>query len=182
MFSNILLAVDGSTASRRAARHGIELAKALAAKVTVLTVTVPWETYFSRELAVVIPEVVIPQKAYDDKRDSIAACILQDVVADAHSASIQVRALHRCDRDPWRAIIEAAKHEGCDLIIMGSHCEPGFTGALLGSETMKVLAHTSTPVLVYRHNQTAASVGEEILCATGRLDFAQSYQVQLRNS
>jgi nucleotide-binding universal stress UspA family protein len=178
MFSNILLAVDGSTASRRAARHGIELAKALAAKVTVLTVTVPWETYFSREPAVVIPEVVIPQQAYDDKRDTIATCILQDVVADARSAGIEVRALHRCNRNPYRAIIETAKHEGCDLIIMGSHCEPGFTGALLGSETMKVLAHTGTPVLVYRPNQTPASVGEEVLCTTAHV--SQSWQVELR--
>jgi nucleotide-binding universal stress UspA family protein len=180
MFSNILLAVDGSAASRRAARHGIELAKALSAKVTVLTVTVPWETYFSREPAVVIPEVVIPQKVYDDKRGTIAACILQDVVADAHSARVKVRALHRCNRDPYRAIIETAKHEGCDLIIVGSHCEPGFTGALLGSETMKILAHTGTPVLVYRQNQAAASRGEESFCAAAQIDVSQSWQVQLR--
>ena len=33
---------------------------------------------------------------------------------------------------------------------MGSHCEPGFAGSLLGSETMKVITHTSIPVLVYR--------------------------------
>jgi nucleotide-binding universal stress UspA family protein len=150
MFTNILLAVDGSTASRHAASRGIELAKALSAKVTVLTVTVPWATYFSRELAVVIPEVVIPPEDYDEKRDNVAACVMQDIVADARSARVEVRALHRRDRDPSRAIVEAAAREGCDLIVMGSHCEPGFTGALLGSETMKVLTHTNTPVLIYR--------------------------------
>lgn len=150
MFTNILLAVDGSAVSRRAARHGIELAQALAARVTVLTVTTPWAAYFARELAVVIPGVVIPQGDYDYKRESIAACVLQDVVADAHSARVEVRPLHRCNRDPYRAIVETAKHEGCDLIVMGSHCDQGFSGALLGSETMKVMTHTSTPVLVYR--------------------------------
>ena len=150
MFTNILLPVDGSRASLAAARHGIELAKSLSAKVTVLTVTTPWAAYFSRELAVVIPEVVIPQGEYDYKREAIAACILQNVVADAHSAAVQVESMHRCHGDPYRAIIDTAAQEGCDLIVMGSHCEPGFAGSLLGSETMKVMTHTSIPVLVYR--------------------------------
>jgi nucleotide-binding universal stress UspA family protein len=132
MFTNILLPVDGSA---------------------VLTVTTPWAAYFSRELAVIIPDVVIPQPDYDDKRETIAACILQNVVADAHSARVEVRSLHRCNSDPYRAIIETAEREGCDLIVMGSHRERAFTGALLGSETMKVMTHTSTPVLVYRENE-----------------------------
>lgn len=150
MFGHILLPVDGSAASLRAARHGIELAQALSARVTALTVTTPWAAYFSRELAVVIPDVVIPQGDYDSKRENIAAGILQNVVADAHRVRVEVRALHRCNRDPYRAIIEAAEHEGCDLIVMGSHRERGFNGTLLGSETMRVITHTSTPVLVYR--------------------------------
>ena len=153
MFTNILLAVDGSAGSLRAARHGIELAQALSARVTVLTVITPWAAYFSRELAVVIPEVVIAKGEYDYKRETIAACILQNVVADAHSARVDVRSRHRCDPDPYRAIIETVEREGCDLIVMGSHCERGFSGALLGSETMKVMTHTSTPVLVYRENE-----------------------------
>ena len=153
MFTNILLPMDGSAASLRAARHGIELAQAMSARVTVLTVTTPWATYFSRELAVIIPEVVVAKGEYDFKRETIAACILQIVVADAHSARVEVRSLHRCNSDPYRAIIEAAEREGCDLIVMGSHCERGLGGALLGSESMKVMTHTSTPVLVYRERE-----------------------------
>ena len=38
------------------------------------------------------------------------------------------------------------------MIVMGSHSRPGLTGALLGSETMAVLAHTGIPVLVHRVN------------------------------
>ena len=121
MFTNILLAVDGSEASLRAARHGIELAKALKAKVMVVTVTTPWDTYFSRELAVIIPDVVIPQPEYDYKRDAVAACVLQNVAADARSADVPAKTVHRCHRDPYRAIVDAAMHEQCDLIVMGSH-------------------------------------------------------------
>ena len=152
MFTNILLPVDGSEASLRAAGHGIQLAATLSATVTVLTVTTPWAAYFSRELAVVIPEVVIPQGEYDYKREAIAACILHNVASDARTAGLNVKALHRSHRDPCRAIIDTAMAEGCDLIIMGSHCDRSFGGNLLGSETMKVMTHTTIPVLVYRDN------------------------------
>jgi nucleotide-binding universal stress UspA family protein len=152
MFTNILLPVDGSPPSLRAARRGIQLAKTLSAKVTALTVTTPWAAYFSRELAVVVPGAVIPQGEYDYKRETIAACILQNVVAEARTAAVKVTPVHRCYSDPCRAIIETAGHEGCDLIVMGSHCEKGLIGSPVGSETIKVVTHTNIPVLVYREN------------------------------
>jgi nucleotide-binding universal stress UspA family protein len=151
VFTNILLPVDGASTFLRAARHGIQLAQILSAKVTVLTVTTPWAAYFARELAVVIPEVVIPKSEYDYKRETTAACILQNVVAEARLAGVQVKSLHRCHRDPYRAIIDTAEHEGCDLIVMGSDSDTGLMTTLLGSETMKVMTHASIPVLVYRH-------------------------------
>ncbi|HWB44101.1 MAG TPA: universal stress protein [Hyphomicrobiaceae bacterium] len=158
MFTNILLAVDGSPPSLHAARHGIELAKALSAKVTALTVTTPWATYFSRELAVLAPGVVIPETEYDNKRDTIAAGILQDVMDEADAAGVRVAVLHRCSRYPYQAILETAKREGCDLIIMGSRRERGFTGSLVGSETLKVITHTNIPVLVWRETTRSAAL------------------------
>jgi nucleotide-binding universal stress UspA family protein len=43
-----------------------------------------------------------------------------------------------------------ALQEKCDLIVMASHGRRGLKGFLLGSETQKVLTHSSIPVLVYR--------------------------------
>ena len=51
---------------------------------------------------------------------------------------------------PYQAIIDAAVAEGCDLIFMASHGRRGLAGLLLGSETQKVLTHSTIPVLVYR--------------------------------
>jgi len=42
MFKHILIATDGSRLAEMAAGHGLELAKPLTAKVTVVTVTEPW--------------------------------------------------------------------------------------------------------------------------------------------
>jgi nucleotide-binding universal stress UspA family protein len=41
MYANILLSTDGSDVARKGIKHGIELAKALNAKVTVIAVTEP---------------------------------------------------------------------------------------------------------------------------------------------
>ena len=51
-------------------------------------------------------------------------------MAEARRAGVDVKALLRSHHDPYQAIIEAAAL---------SHCESGITGALLGSETVKVL-------------------------------------------
>ena len=43
-----------------------------------------------------------------------------------------------------------ANQAGCDAIFMASHGRRGLSAVLLGSETQKVLTHSSIPVLVYR--------------------------------
>lgn len=45
MYKNILIATDGSELSGRAVQHGIALAKQLGAKITVLTVTLPFHIF-----------------------------------------------------------------------------------------------------------------------------------------
>jgi nucleotide-binding universal stress UspA family protein len=47
MYKSILLPIDGSELSLRAARQGIALAKALGARVTAIMVTTPWAIQFA---------------------------------------------------------------------------------------------------------------------------------------
>ena len=56
-----------------------------------------------------------------------------------------VEALH-----PWEAIIDHGKQTQSDLIVMASHGRRGVSALLLGSETQKVLTHSTVPVLVVR--------------------------------
>jgi nucleotide-binding universal stress UspA family protein len=51
---------------------------------------------------------------------------------------------------PWKAIIDVAKDKQCDLIAMASHGRRGAAALILGSETVKVLTHSTIPVLVFR--------------------------------
>ena len=150
MFTHILLPIDGSELSLQAARHGIELAWVLNARVTAIMVTTPWATQFAREPAVVVPEVVVPQNEYDRRTETVAWNKLRIVTEAALSAGVPCRTLHIRHRDPYVAILDAAEKEVCDLIVMGSHGCHGLTELLLGSETAKVLTHCRIPVLVYR--------------------------------
>ena len=111
MFSNILLAVDGSDASMLAARHGISLAKSLKAKLTAVVVTVPWATYFSRELAVIVPDALIPEAEYELKQNARAENLLREVESEARSAGVEVTKVHRSHRDPYCAILDVAERD-----------------------------------------------------------------------
>jgi nucleotide-binding universal stress UspA family protein len=51
---------------------------------------------------------------------------------------------------PYEAIIDTARKKGCDAIVMASHGRRGVSAIVLGSETVKVLTHSNTPVVVVR--------------------------------
>jgi nucleotide-binding universal stress UspA family protein len=51
---------------------------------------------------------------------------------------------------PWEAIVQTARKQLCDLVVMASHGRGGIAGRLIGSETAKVLIHSAIPVLVVR--------------------------------
>jgi nucleotide-binding universal stress UspA family protein len=65
--------------------------------------------------------------------------------AGVECAAFTVEALH-----PWEALVDHAKAQSCDLIVMASHGRRGVSALLLGSETQKVLTHCSVPVLVVK--------------------------------
>ena len=68
----------------------------------------------------------------------------------AQAAGVPCETIREVNDQPYRAIIDAAASLGCDLIVMASHGRRGISALLLGSETSKVLTHSTIPVLVYR--------------------------------
>ena len=76
--------------------------------------------------------------------------VLRKVEAEVKKEGVEFEAASAVADSPWKGIIEAAESNKCDLIVMASHGRRGLEGLLLGSETMKVLTHSTTPVLVCR--------------------------------
>ena len=68
----------------------------------------------------------------------------------AQKLGVTCNAIKTVEFSPYTGIINTARDQGCDLILMSSHGRRGLAGLLLGSETQKVLTHSTVPVLVYR--------------------------------
>jgi universal stress protein A len=51
---------------------------------------------------------------------------------------------------PAESIIDYARSQGCDMIVMGSHGENNIRRLLVGSTTETVMRHAPCPVLVYK--------------------------------
>jgi nucleotide-binding universal stress UspA family protein len=149
MYANILLSTDGSDVARKGVKDGMALAKALNAKVTVITVTEPIPANLAGGFSGYTPRQELIDN-FDAAAKERAGEILADVRAMAEQIGISVELLHVPNAHPATAIIETAKSKGCDLIVMASHGRRDLRKLLLGSQTSEVLADGSVPVLVVR--------------------------------
>jgi nucleotide-binding universal stress UspA family protein len=145
MFQHILVPTDGSLLSAAAMEQALTLARDAGARVTVLTATEPFHILTAEPSS-----LATTQDAYLQQVRTEAARILSEAERKAKSLGVQCEVLQVEHDEPYKAIIEAAKKRGCDLIAMASHGRRGVAAVVIGSETAKVLTHSSIPVLVYR--------------------------------
>jgi nucleotide-binding universal stress UspA family protein len=75
---------------------------------------------------------------------------LGKIKAEAKAAGVKCESVTTISSVPYDAIAKQAKKSKCDLIMMASHGRKGLSSILLGSETSKVLTHSTLPVLVVR--------------------------------
>jgi len=87
---------------------------------------------------------------FAERSEQYARRVLDAVASAAAAANVQCATAYASSGSPSASIVEIASKEKCDLIVMASHGRRGLEGFLLGSETQKVLTHSSIPVLVYR--------------------------------
>jgi nucleotide-binding universal stress UspA family protein len=145
MYKHILIPTDGSPLSEVAIKQGLQLAKTVNAKVTVVTTVPPFHV-----VAVEPTMVTDTREQYDKDVMRIAEARLAFPREAAKVAGVAYEDVPMIAEHPWAAIVETAKTRGCDLIVMASHGRKGVSALLLGSETTKVLTHTMIPTLVCR--------------------------------
>jgi nucleotide-binding universal stress UspA family protein len=147
MFKHILIPCDGSELSNRVVDKAIEFAREIDARITGF--------YAQPEYSVPYYEGGIPidamtPESFSSLTESQAKTILDGVAQKANVAGVVCDTYTSTNDATYQAIIDAANAKGCDLIFMASHGRRGIAGLLMGSETHKVLTHTTIPVLVYR--------------------------------
>jgi len=149
MYKHILVPTDGSALSEKAVEAAIKLAKLAGARITAFHAVEPYplQGAYAAEasgIAELQPEI------FAERSEEYAKRVLEAVASAAAAAQVQCTTEYATSRSPSQAIVEKAAKENCDLIVMASHGRRGLEGFLLGSETQKVLTHSSIPVLVYR--------------------------------
>lgn len=138
MYAKILVATDGSENAVMAVEHAAEVAR-LAGSTEVLVVHV-------------CPACTADLDP-DDKNRELAEVIVQDAGKVITEAGIPVRTRVEIDASPdltGGAIVDIAKEEEVDLIVLGSRGLSEFKGMLLGSVSNKVLQRAHCPVLVIK--------------------------------
>jgi len=107
-------------------------------------VSAPFHTFAVEQVVTDTPERYAKQVA------DLAKNYLDAAKEAALAAGMSCETVHVEHDHPYLAIIETAAKKSCDLIVMASHGRRGISAVVLGSETNKVLTHSSIPVLVVR--------------------------------
>ncbi len=145
MYKNLLIATDGSELAEKGVTHGLGLAKALGAKITVVTVSDPWTVYATGDVG-----ATFPIEEYERASADSANALLSAVAKRAEAAGVACTTCYVKEQFPAEGIIETAKKEDADLIVMASHGRSGVSRFLLGSQANKVVTHSTVPVLIIR--------------------------------
>jgi nucleotide-binding universal stress UspA family protein len=140
-FKRILITVDDSAHSFRAAEQGIELGRALKAEVAFLFVV-------DRALALGnIDAGIMPEQALVKLK--IEAMQTIDQLIEMYRGDLHI--VHFTPIGlPKEEILNTAKEWQADLIVMGTHGRTGLLHLVMGSVAEHIVRHATVPVLVVR--------------------------------
>lgn len=147
MYKKILVGLDGSKHGIEAARAAVELARKFDAEVHLLTVTRPYKV--SPKLRQFLEAENLlgePKYVMDDMTNSIVS----EAKGLATDASLKgVKTVVR-EGKPARTLLEYAKGNDIDLIVVGSRGIGELDAALLGSVSQKIGMLSECTVMIVR--------------------------------
>ena len=140
MFNHILLGVDGSEHAIHAAKKAAELARTVNAKILRIVVAYePVPPYLGE------PNMQTAISARMKEAETILSKAMQAVGKIPGEVRTEI-----LEGSPAEAILDVAKTRKSDLIVIGSRGLGRLRGALLGSQSQKVVQHAPCPVLIVR--------------------------------
>ena len=148
LFKKILVAVDGSELSYRSVDYALDLAQKYSAQVKIITVIdAPSDTLVAQASA------FAPQsmKEHEEKLEKAHEKILSKAMKKAEMLTQKILVTNEAlEGSPAEKIVETAKKEAFDLIVMGSRGLGGIKEFLLGSVSDKVADEAPCPVLIIK--------------------------------
>jgi nucleotide-binding universal stress UspA family protein len=147
MFKRILVPIDGSEHSTKAAEKAIELARIFKSELTLLHVARKYDLpdqlkdYIKAEHLTAHDMLAI---------DEATKRVIADVKADAEAKGIKkIKTVFR-EGKPARSIVDYASKAQSDIIIMGSRGLSELESALLGSVSHKVATLAGCTVMIVK--------------------------------
>jgi nucleotide-binding universal stress UspA family protein len=139
----ILVPVDGSDNSKRAAEYVLKMAKNHPSyEITIVSVACHYDMDYFADMWVSGEEV-------NAKCDTMYARYLEDIKKIFDDAGVSVKT-ELLAGEPPKAIIRYVEENGIDKVVMGSRGLSPFKGMVLGSVTYKVLNSVSVPVTIVK--------------------------------
>ena len=141
MIKHILVAIDGSASSRKAARFAHDLAQQTQSRITLLFVLEPPRVL---PLGFLDSEIIGPNKRSKEEVDAVRR-LLDELAADLPKAQVEkVVELGQ----PADTIIAMADSLGADHIVVGARGLSTGGKWLVGSVSDRVIQHAHRPVTV----------------------------------
>jgi universal stress protein A len=143
MFQRILAATDFSPASTPALEQSVKLAKRDGALLLIA------HAYQEPGLVALSRAPARVYKEWDEKLREGCERKLRPLVENARKEGVEAQAL-LLKGFADEAIVKAAKQQGVDLIVMGTHGRRGAARLFLGSVASRVIATAPCPVMTVR--------------------------------
>jgi nucleotide-binding universal stress UspA family protein len=143
MYKRILVAVDGSETSRRAFEAALDLAKAMGSTLQPFYVVENTPMYFDApgyDPSILRNQMIAQgNELAEDMNKAMSARGVQGAMVTGEASSLD---------DVPTLVLNAAKAQGSDLIVMGTHGRRGFQRLILGSVAERCVRQSTLPVLL----------------------------------
>ena len=160
----ILYATDLSETAVHAFSYAVSLANMYGAGITILHVlaefpgeefitnmidTDTWNEIKNRHYSAAREQLIGKKRDHVAIREVLQA-FSEEATADGEDQAFVTDEILIKNGDPAEIIIQTAKEQKCDLIVMGTHGHGGLTDVLIGSTAKRVVRQSAIPVLVIR--------------------------------
>eukprot|EP01114_Cavostelium_apophysatum_P022677 TRINITY_DN8286_c5_g1_i1.p3 TRINITY_DN8286_c5_g1~~TRINITY_DN8286_c5_g1_i1.p3 ORF type:complete len:136 (-),score=29.54 TRINITY_DN8286_c5_g1_i1:26-433(-) len=122
MYRRILVPTDGSPVSETAVDAAIDFAQARGSAIVALAVAVPEPVFQSLEGAMAYDPGLQPEVLLEHAQRYVDAVVLRAARVGVPCTALTCSAL-----DAAEAIVDTARGQHCDLIVMGSHGRRGLS-------------------------------------------------------
>ena len=153
-FSKILVAIDGSDHSMKAAEYAIDIARDNKSQLIALTVLDIAKVGYAASSFITSPmdglnELQRKRKQAQEWLEQVSKMTAQKSTT-ADNSSIQFTSQIEESMSIAGSIVDYADNHNIDLIVVGSRGISGFRKLLLGSVASRIVTYASCPVLVIK--------------------------------